>query len=164
MTSPLLTVELVPETSWYTNVRSQVPADIWDKIRRDVYKAADYQCEICGGKGDKWPVECHEVWEYDDAHHIQTLIKMIALCPSCHMVKHIGFAQIRGRGKEAIEHLMTVNKWTHGEAEQYIEQAFDQWKARGDFDWTVITSLIDSYQQLTNGGCDAKEIDRPKMY
>ncbi len=63
----LLTVELVPQTCWYTNVRSNVPAEDWERLRKFVFKLAGYRCEICGGRGDKWWVECHEQWEYDDA-------------------------------------------------------------------------------------------------
>ncbi len=31
-----LTVELVPSTCWYTNVRSHVPKAVWDRLRRQV--------------------------------------------------------------------------------------------------------------------------------
>ena len=76
-----LTIELVPSTSWFNNVRSQVSAQEWDIIRHIVYAKANNICEICGGKGNKHAVECHEIWEYDDKEHIQKLIGMIALCP-----------------------------------------------------------------------------------
>ena len=60
-----LTIELVPKTSWFTNLRSLVSKEQWDKIRNKVYWKAGYKCEICGSKGPKWPVECHEIWHYD---------------------------------------------------------------------------------------------------
>ena len=56
-----LTVELVPSTCWYTNVRSHVPKAVWDRLRRQVAAEAGDRCEICGGRGRRWPVECHEV-------------------------------------------------------------------------------------------------------
>jgi len=31
-----LTVELVPSTCWYTNVRNHVPKAVWDRLRRQV--------------------------------------------------------------------------------------------------------------------------------
>lgn len=61
-----LTVELVPRTSWYSNVRSNVLPGVWDRLRRPVFGRARSRCEICGGRGPAHPVECHEVWEYDD--------------------------------------------------------------------------------------------------
>jgi len=64
--SKLLTVELVPSSSWFSNVRSNVSKKTWDFLRKSTYKKANHRCEICGGRGDKWPVECHEVWDYDD--------------------------------------------------------------------------------------------------
>jgi hypothetical protein len=56
-----LTVELVPSTCRYTNVRSHVPKAVWDRLRRQVAAEAGDRCEICGGQGRRWPVECHEV-------------------------------------------------------------------------------------------------------
>ena len=62
---PKLSVELVPSTSWYSNVRSNVTRRVWDKIRKDVYRNADYQCEVCH-KVRKRRIECHEIWESDE--------------------------------------------------------------------------------------------------
>jgi len=78
-----LTVELVPSTSWYSNVRSEVSKKDWNAIRKRVYREANYVCQICAGRGSKWPVECHEIWAYDDENHIQELAGMQALCPKC---------------------------------------------------------------------------------
>ena len=56
-----LTIELVPKTSWYSNVRSNVSRSQWDKLRKKCYLNADYKCEVCGDtgikQGFKWPVE-----------------------------------------------------------------------------------------------------------
>ena len=57
-----LTIELVPKTAWYKNVRSEVSKDRWDELRKECYRNANYKCEVCGGTGPKWPVECHEIW------------------------------------------------------------------------------------------------------
>jgi len=52
-----LTIELVPKTCWYTNLRSELPKSKWDKLRKKSYQEADYKCQICGGKGNRHPVE-----------------------------------------------------------------------------------------------------------
>ncbi|MFA5433078.1 MAG: HNH endonuclease [Candidatus Paceibacterota bacterium] len=143
MIDPLkLTIELVPESSWYNNVRSHVSKEVWDKLRNEVYFQASYKCEICGSKGHKWPVECHEVWEYDDINHVQKLVRLIALCPNCHKVKHVGLARLQGDNEIVIEQLMKVNEMFRDEAEEYIYQAFKIWQEKSKHNWTVDISYL----------------------
>lgn len=138
-----LSIELVPRTCWFSNVRSCVSKKDWDKLRKKTYQAAGHKCEICGGKGKRWPVECHEVWQYDDSNKTQTLERMIALCPSCHEVKHIGLAQIKGRMMHAVKHLMKVNKITEDEADDYLTKVFNQWRKRSTHNWKLDLSFLD---------------------
>lgn len=143
MIEPLkLTIELVPKSSWYDNVRSHVSKEVWDKLRNEVYFQASYKCEICGGKGHKWPVECHEVWEYDDVNHIQKLVRLIALCPNCHMVKHPGLAKIKGNSDLVLLQLSKVNEMTKEEALEYVNKAFAIWQERSKHQWTVDISFL----------------------
>jgi hypothetical protein len=132
-----LTIELVPKTSWHHNVRALTDELGWDRIRRQVYRQADYHCEVCGGRGPEHPVECHEVWRYDDRTRMQILVRMIALCPACHQVKHIGFANVKGKGAQARAHLARVNGWTPEQADAYISQAFQVWAQRSQGPWTL---------------------------
>ncbi len=144
-----LTIELVPESSFYHNVRSEVSTATWDKIRKFVYKRANYKCEICGGQGDKHPVECHEVWYYYDAglgsKALQRLIKFIALCPKCHQVKHFGLSRIRGLEFKAEEHLKTINNWDNWEARGYIDDCFETWGERSQMEWQVDVRYLDKF-------------------
>lgn len=139
-----LSIELVPRTCWFSNVRSCVSKKDWDKLRKKTYKAAGHRCEICNGKGKKWPVECHEVWHYDDQRHIQRLDRMIALCPSCHEVKHIGLAQLKGNMDRAVKHLMKVNKISLDEADEYLTKVFNQWRKRSLHSWELDLSFLDN--------------------
>jgi hypothetical protein len=132
-----LEIELVPQTSFYNNVRSLVSKERWDILRRNCYQKAGYKCEICGGVGEKWPVECHEVWQYDDEKHTQTLIRLIALCPNCHKVKHFGRSQITGDGELAFSHFMKVNKIKEAEAKKEINKAANIWEKRSQYPWEV---------------------------
>ena len=134
---PRLTIELVPQSCWFSNVRSEVSREEWDRLRKMTGGNAGNRCEVCGGRGPKWPVECHEIWDYDDDHHVQTLIGLTALCPACHEVKHIGLANIRGRGQFAARHLAKVNGWTSQEAERYIAEQFAVWEQRSRFQWAL---------------------------
>ena len=135
--SPTLTVELVPSTAWGDNLRSILTTEMWDTLRKQTYKSARYRCEICYSKGPKWPVECHEKWHYDDVNKIQTLTGLIALCPDCHSVKHLGFSHLQGNGQQAREHLATVNQWTQSETSQYIGLVFSQWEERSKHQWEL---------------------------
>jgi hypothetical protein len=143
-----LDIELIPKSSWYKNVRSEVSKEEWDKIRKYVYKRANYTCEICGGKGNKWPVECHEIWKFNDDENIQELIGFIALCPDCHMVKHIGLANAQGKGREALTHLAEVNGWSGDDAMDYVHYKFLEWTERGENLWTIDISFIDTLRDI----------------
>lgn len=132
-----LTIELVPSTAWYSNVRSVVTSTQWEKCKRFVSERSGRRCEVCGGRGPKWPVECHEIWAYDDVRHIQKLEGLIALCPPCHEVKHIGRAQAVGNLERAIKHLMRVNGWRRSDAEFYIEASMEIWAARSCHEWSL---------------------------
>ena len=135
--SPKLTVELVPQTAWWKNVRSELPRKEWDRLRKATYKAAGNHCEACGGVGRRHTVECHEIWDYDDEALVQTLKGLVALCPPCHEVKHFGFAQARGRGDIALAHLQKVNGWDEVMAEVYVQDAFQTWLRRSESPWVV---------------------------
>ena len=137
-----LRIELVPKTSFFSNLRSELTQSQWDKIRKTIYEKSNHKCEICAGKGRKHPVECHEKWEYDVATGVQKLIGLESLCPACHKVKHIGYALSTGRGKSAIKHMMKVNKISEDEAWLAIDEAFLEWEYRSQFNWRLDLSLL----------------------
>jgi len=141
----LLTIELVPQTCWYSNVRSNISKQEWDKLRHYTYKQAGHRCKICGRVGRQHPVECHEIWHYDDSWHIQKLIGLVALCPSCHEVKHVGYANTQGRGDIAIAHLAYVNVWSITEAMEYVEQCFEIWQERSRYEWILDISYLEQF-------------------
>lgn len=141
---PKLFIELVPASQFGDNLRSRLPAKLWDLLRRATYEAAGNKCEICGGKGHKWPVECHEKWEYNEETLVQKLTGLIALCPACHEVKHIGLAGIRGRQEIALRHLAKVNAWTYPQALLHLKEAFEVWNVRSSKIWTLDLSGLES--------------------
>jgi 5-methylcytosine-specific restriction endonuclease McrA len=144
-TSPRLTVELVPTTCFYINLRSILsPAD-WDLIRRACYKRFNSLCAVCGGKGERHPVEAHEEWCYDDGKLTQTLVDVVSLCPDCHQVKHLGLASIRGKLPEAFKWLKKVNGWGDEEAKCYVQHAFQVHSERGGKSWTINVDKIKEY-------------------
>lgn len=141
-----LSVELVPSTCHYSNVRSTVKPKEWDKIRFLSYEAAGHKCEVCSetGKeqGYKHNVECHEIWEYDDTHKIQRLAGLISLCPTCHQVKHIGRAIAIGNQAECFTKLAKVNDWTLEEVIAHVDGAFEVHKERSQHQWALDLSIL----------------------
>lgn len=140
-----LTVQLVPSTSFYENVRSICSKTQWDFIRKDVYKKYSYKCAICGGKGDKHPVEAHEVWKYDDNNYIQILTDILAVCPACHTSIHFGLACVRGKQDKALSHLKIVNGISIDEAQSHVKRSFEEFNRRSKHQWTLDVSYLEKY-------------------
>lgn len=140
-----LTIELIPKSSFFKNVRSEVSRSEWDTIRKNVYKQADYKCEVCHGKGNKWPIECHEIFSYDADEKIQKLERLIALCPSCHQVKHIGLARVKGNYEKALDHFCRINETEKKEAEAYVDECFKVWQNRNCIQWKLDLTNLQKY-------------------
>lgn len=141
-------MEIVPSTCWWSNVRSHVAPAVWERLRRTTAEAAGNRCEICGGRGWRHPVECHEVWDCDDVRRVQRLVRLIALCPACHEVKRLGLAAKRGPQHAALAHLAEVNGWTEADAEAYAEAyaevVFEQWAGRSRHDWSLDCTVLEA--------------------
>lgn len=134
-----LTAELVPETVWWGNLRKLVPTKEWDKIRKATYAAQDNRCAICGAEGR---LNCHEVWEYDDAKQLQRLTGFVAMCTMCHHIKHLGMANILAKQGHldyelVVQHFMVVNGCDRKTFEDYRTSVFDQWEERSKHEWSV---------------------------
>ena len=149
-----LFVDLVPSSCWFTNVRSCVDVNDWDRLRRMVYGRVDHRCEICGAAADRerslW-LEAHERWDYDTRHRTQHLKRLVCLCTMCHQSTHFGFAQVKGREAAALQHLMTVNGWDRLVAQHHVDEAFALWRKRSEHDWQLDLSI------LTNAGIGLME-------
>ena len=142
-----LTFELVPQTCWWSNVRSQVTKAQWEKCKKFVKARSNSRCEICGGAGRKWAVECHEIWEYDDERQIQTLVGLIALCPTCHKAKHIGrtlevypIAEV----DRVLDHVQQINNWSRLTVERAIQNTWAIWSIRSEWEWDLDVSWLAS--------------------
>lgn len=143
----ILKVELVPSTSWGNNLRSEANLSKaqWDKLRKQCYRDANYKCEVCNGKGDKWPVECHEIWHYDDANKVQTLRGLIALCPTCHKAKHLGrtlSVESQEVQDKVLRQLMKINDLDVDELEEYIVEVFQKHAERSQHKWSLDLSWL----------------------
>ena len=140
-----LTIEMIPSTLWNANLREFLTKTSWDKVRKESYDKADNKCEICGGQGvygRGHPVECHELWSYDDDNYIQKLEGVVSLCVLCHRVKHFGLSSLRGYREQCIKHMMKVNEWDRHEVINYIEMENELHKNRSNYDWNIDLSWV----------------------
>jgi 5-methylcytosine-specific restriction endonuclease McrA len=146
-----LYVDMVPSSSWFSNIRSEIKQSEWKKIATEVYKINNKTCVICGGFGRKHLVEAHERWSYKGT--IQKLVGIEPLCPSCHECTHIGLASARGRMAQAISHLRMVNDWNQETAFAHVSVAYKEWEERSLVDWEVdLNYIIEEYGEYLSEG------------
>ena len=135
-----LNFEPVPDSCWYSNLRSLLKPSMWDVVRKDAYARANGRCTICGRPTKR--LEAHEKWRYDEKTKTQVLDDVIAVCHSCHSVIHIGRTQLLGNEDEAIKHFLNVNNCKYpdyikalGEANRTHQRRnkIDEWKL--DLSW-----------------------------
>ena len=116
-----LNFELVPDGCWYSNLRSILSKAQWDYIRKDAKERSNGRCAICGVKHNR--LEAHEQWEYDEKNRVQKLVDVIAVCPDCHKVIHIGRTQLMGGEERAEKHFIKVNNCTYADYRKALGEA-----------------------------------------
>jgi hypothetical protein len=158
-----LTIELVPQTLWYINLRKSMGKTKWDVLRKNIYAEYHYACGICGAKDVS--LNCHERWEYEVNRNqgIQRLLGFIALCPMCHHCKHIGLAGILAqRGElnfdDVIAHFMKVNDCTRQKYEDHSQEQWTVWAMHSNksMQWTF------DYGEYSEFAPKQKETPSPK--
>jgi uncharacterized protein DUF5710 len=140
-----LFVDLVPSSCWFTNVRSCVSEQDWERLRRPVLRRAGHRCEVCGTGEDRAPrrwLEVHERWSYDEPAGVQVLRRLICLCSLCHLVTHYGYATVSGREDTASRQLLAVTGWTSEQAREHVEVAFEVWEARSRRRWELDLGIL----------------------
>ena len=140
-----LFVDLIPTSCWFTNVRSCVSRQNWDRLRHMVYSRAGQRCEICTAAADPgagFRLEAHERWSYDETSSVQRLVRLVCVCRHA-TARHIsGSPESKGRGESALAHLMCVNGWNIAAAEAHIGLAAQLWRQRSLRDWHLDLSML----------------------
>ncbi len=135
-----LFVDLVPQSCWFTNVRTCIEPGDWERLRRMILGRAEHRCEACRQGEDRdvgRRLEAHERWAYDPAAGVQVLRRLICLCSDCHTATHFGLAGIKGLADSALAHLATVTGMTTAAARAHVDDAFALWRARSARTWTL---------------------------
>ena len=140
-----LFVDLVPDSCWFTNVRSCVDQRDWERLRRTINGRAGRRCEVCGRDKDReakrW-LEAHERWSYDESTGVQRLRRLVCLCTDCHRTTHFGLAEVQGKRDQALAHLRAVTGMTSTQAEQHVRAAFATWRQRSARSWTLDLGIL----------------------
>ena len=134
-----LTMELVPKTAWRENLRTRMGRTKWNKLRTEVLGSQNHRCAKCGSDRK---LQCHEIWEYDDASHIQRLKGFEAVCSLCHLAEHFGLAQnLTDQGHanldEIIDHFITVSDISQQQFDSHKTDAFALWRTRSEIEWEL---------------------------
>jgi hypothetical protein len=129
------------------------------------------RCEVCKAlcfmeDGRKRRPDCHELWVFEtrDGSHVQRLERLIALCPDCHCVQHIGLAEARSEMERVLDQLREVNRWTSDQATAEISRARQICAQRElvgwDLDLTVLAELIsiDGFPDLRVPAADRQRL------
>ena len=144
-----LNFELVPDSCWYSNLRSILSKKEWDFIRHDAYDRADGRCMICGRKVKR--LEAHERWDYDEDNAVQKLVDVVAVCSMCHSAIQIGRSTLIGKGEIAENWYMRVNGISFAEMRQDLGKAnIDHQRRNKIAEWKLDLSYLKRYIKDTD--------------
>ena len=139
-----LNFELVPDSCWYSNLRSVLTPAQWGALSRHVRALAGGRCMICGQPSSR--LEAHEQWEYDEKNAVQKLVRVVAVCPACHAVIHIGRTSLKGNVRAAEDHFMQVNGASYAEYRAALGKANEDHRRRNQVpEWRLDISALSQY-------------------
>ena len=136
-----LTMELLPKGAWGNDLSIILPKKDWNILREFALKRANGKCEVCGYESDD--LDVHEEWEFDIKNKTQTLKDIIAICSSCHGVKHFRNSRRIGFEEEAKKHFMEVNDCNEFEFAAHSTQAEILFNERNEiYFWKMKLNLL----------------------
>jgi hypothetical protein len=149
---------LVPRPLWGINAHDLLDRESWQRMRRDTFSRDNLRCIICE---QKRPLECHEVFSYDDITGTATLVRLESRCADCHACNHLGRLLKRNpRGfKQALASIGRLNRISPPEVISLVQEAFKLHKSRTrPWRTKVAEDLLHVYPELTRleGDCSAE--------
>ena len=141
-----LNVELVPDGCWYSNLRSILSKKQWDFLRDYAKEKSGGKCSICGKKVKG--LHAHERWSYDEKNAVQKLEDIIAVCPDCHSVIHMGRTQLKGDAERAEKHFMKVNDCSYAELRKALGTANEEHIRRNKIsEWKLDLTFLSQFTE-----------------
>jgi hypothetical protein len=127
------------------------------ELRRYWWSIERRACSICGERGG----HVDEEWEYyvvaggeltcslTGDSGVAYLVRVRVLCERCHLAKHLGYASVTGRLREALNHLAGVNRVDEATAKMILRRAIETWEALSRIeDWTIVVGDIGLKEEL----------------
>ena len=139
---------LVPKPLWGINAHDLLAWETWQRIRRDTFARDNHLCVICE---QQLPLECHEVFSYNDNAGIAVLEKLESRCAECHACNHLG--RLRKRSPDKFQHALVrigrLNKMRPAEVILLVKNAFRVHSTQTrPWDLKVAPDLLRSYPEL----------------
>lgn len=145
---PKLLPVLIPRPLWGINAHGLLAWESWQQIRQNTFSRDMHCCVICSHKGR---LECHEVFEYDDAAGIAILVRLESRCGDCHDCNHLGRLKVKEpeKFKDALRRIARINGMRPPEVIQLVKDAFQLHKTRTrPWQVKVAEELLGSYPEL----------------
>ena len=139
MTKLKLALEPRPISTWGITLASRLPPGVWDTVRRKVFRAANFTCEICSE--DAQQLHCHEEWDFNERKKVQQLVALRCVCKTCHDVIHFGRSKHvynKTYVEALIQHWCKVNKKTRSDFERHLEETHRISKRRANKQYVVV--------------------------
>ena len=148
-----LNIDLIPRTSWGASLANSLTTESWLSIRKPFIAKHGNRCQICGRKGQSLSktiqdVDTHEIWEYSDlreSNKKQTLVGFLALCSSCHLMYHLGYASTINKSEITMQRIKRLEKISDQEVRRKIDGIYSVWKKRSNYDWEIDISMLRKY-------------------
>lgn len=141
---PSLLPDMLPSSTWESNLRHLLSDAEWDRLRKFCYRAAGNTCKACGSRGEPH-VEAHESWSFDENTLIQRLTGLVCLCPTCHKAKHLGYANRLGRLPQVLAKLKWLNEWNDAQLKTELKKVEDRQVQLSMKEWSLDLSFLHSY-------------------
>ena len=118
-----LEIQPLPNSTWGISLAHKLPKETWDYIRKECYRNAEYECEIC--HSDDEGLNAHELWVFDDKKLLQIFNGLECCCTLCHNVHHFGRSSLvyeLPQIEKLIKHWCKVNKLTFKDFQRHREE------------------------------------------
>ena len=153
-TMPAIRPDMIPSSSWGSNLCNLLTRESWNKIRQPVFRRTEGLCFVCGVRPDR--PECHELWAYSRppfcapiaAFGVQRLIGLVGVCQQCHEIFHPGRANAEGKADQAMKRMMATNRWSDYEFAKWLLGAQRISSLRSIGPWKLDLELVSGGGQL----------------
>lgn len=141
---PALLPDMLPSSVWEANLRHMLSEEEWGRLRKFCYQAAGNSCVACGSRGEPH-IEAHEAWSFDEKTGIQKLRGLLALCPTCHKCKHLGFANRLGMLPQVLSRLKWLNDWDEDTLQLELAKVQARQEQLSQRSWKLDLTFLQTY-------------------